>query len=385
MIHLYYHAGSGNHGCEAIVRSTVKMLGQPMTLWSVSPDEDYAYRLNDVIKIDEDKADALSKTWWKYYYSAISHKLTGSDYRFIQMTHSAFRKAVKPGDICLSIGGDNYCYSGTDILGYYNRMLRERGAKTVLWGCSIEPDCITDSVKRDLMSYDLITARDSLTYKGLINRGIDRNVILCADPAFLLDTAQVKPIKGFRKENTVGINIGPLVTEMSSIVLENYIELIRYVINETTDNILLIPHVVKRNGDDRIVLRRIMAELEGSSRIAIIKDCNCMNLKGYIAGCRIFIGARTHSVIAAYSSCVPTLAVGYSIKAKGIAKDIFGSCEKYVISVEDMQTSMSLVDMYRGIVEAQDEIACYLREYMPDYKKKALTAAEALKEIGIKE
>lgn len=383
MIHLYYHVGSGNHGCEAIVRSTVKMLGQPMTLWSVFPEEDYAYRLNEVIKIDEDKAEALSKMQWKYYYSAISHKLTGNDYRFIQMTHSAFRKAVKPGDICLSIGGDNYCYSGTDILGYYNRMLRERGAKTVLWGCSIEPDCITDSVKRDLMSYDLITARDSLTYEGLINRGIDRNVILCADPAFLLDTAQVKPINGFRKDNTVGINIGPLVTEMSSIVLENYIELIRYIINKTTDNILLIPHVVKRKGDDRIVLRKIMTELEGNSRITMIKDCNCMNLKGYIAGCRIFIGARTHSVIAAYSSCVPTLAVGYSIKAKGIAKDIFGSYDKYVVPVENMTGMESLLNAYRKITDSSEGIEKYLQEEMPTYRQKAVLALEAMKRVGL--
>ena len=51
-----------------------------------------------------------------------------------------------------------------------------------------------------------------------------------------------------------------------------------------------------------------------------------------ISQCRFFIGSRTHSVIAAYSSGVPTLALGYSIKSKGIAQDIFGEYETYAVS-----------------------------------------------------
>ena len=39
-IRLYYHGGSANHGCEAIVRSTAKILGVEPTLFSASPDED---------------------------------------------------------------------------------------------------------------------------------------------------------------------------------------------------------------------------------------------------------------------------------------------------------------------------------------------------------
>ena len=30
MINLYYHGGSANHGCEAIVRSTAKILNVPV-------------------------------------------------------------------------------------------------------------------------------------------------------------------------------------------------------------------------------------------------------------------------------------------------------------------------------------------------------------------
>ena len=37
MVRLYAHGGSGNHGCEAIVRTTVKMLESPAVLATTAP------------------------------------------------------------------------------------------------------------------------------------------------------------------------------------------------------------------------------------------------------------------------------------------------------------------------------------------------------------
>ena len=59
----------------------------------------------------------------------------------------------------------------------------------------------------------------------------------------------------------------------------------------------------------------------------------------------MFIGARTHSTIAAYSSGVPTLVVGYSVKAKGIAKDLFGTEENYVLPVQALKEENNLKDV----------------------------------------
>ena len=53
----------------------------------------------------------------------------------------------------------------------------------------------------------------------------------------------------------------------------------------------------------------------GTGRVLLVGDHNCMELKGFIGRCRFFVGARTHATIAAYSSCVPTLAAGYSVKS----------------------------------------------------------------------
>ena len=45
----------------------------------------------------------------------------------------------------------------------------------------------------------------------------------------------------------------------------------------------------------------------------------------------------------AYSSCVPTLVVGYSVKARGIARDIFGTEDRYVLPVQSLQTQLPVV------------------------------------------
>ena len=74
-----------------------------------------------------------------------------------------------------------------------------------------------------------------------------------------------------------------------------------------------------------------------------------MELKGYIARCRFFVGARTHATIAAYSSCVPTLVLGYSVKSRGIARDLFGNEENYVLPVQSLQEPDELTSISDGL------------------------------------
>lgn len=62
----------------------------------------------------------------------------------------------------------------------------ERGAKTVLWGCSVEPELIKrPEIVNDLKRYSLITARETISYNAL--RSVNPNTVLVADPAFVLD------------------------------------------------------------------------------------------------------------------------------------------------------------------------------------------------------
>src|SRR4051812_39361383 len=55
-IFLYGHNGSANHGCEAIVRSTKKILEHSnIVLASGGKSQDLFYRVNEVVEVEDEK------------------------------------------------------------------------------------------------------------------------------------------------------------------------------------------------------------------------------------------------------------------------------------------------------------------------------------------
>ena len=116
-------------------------------------------------------------------------------------------------------------------------------------------------------------------------------------------------------------------------------------------------------------MKYLYEKYKRTKRIILLEDQNCEKLKGVISKCRFFIGARTHSTIAAYSSFVPTLVVGYSVKAKGIAKDLFGTYENYVIPVQSFEDENRLLNSIKWLMDNEKEIKEYLENYIPVYKE----------------
>lgn len=380
MINLYYHCGSANHGCEAIVRSTAKMLNTQLTLWSTAPNADIAYGVNGIVNVVEDAK--RPPTGMRLFEFKVHHKLTGSDYLYTKFEHEDFFSSIHAGDICLSIGGDNYCYGGKEYLGYYNRLIHEKSGKTVLWGCSFEPSEMDAATAKDIARYDLITARESISYEAL--KAVNPNTVLVADPAFALDSVELPLPESWQPENTIGINVSPLVMQCEKsdgIAYEAYRSLIAHILITTDMTVALIPHVVVETNDDRIPLRNLYEEFSSTGRVLLIEDHNCCELKGYISRCRMFIGARTHATIAAYSTCVPTLILGYSVKSKGIARDIFGTEEHYVLPVQEMRNPDELANGFDWLSANEMTVRDHLIKTMPEYKARALLARDAVEEL----
>ena len=78
---------------------------------------------------------------------------------------------IQKNDIYMSVGGDNYCYAGVEQLSDINYIINKKGAKSVLWGCSINPDVINKDVIDDLKRYSMIITRESITYQALKDKG----------------------------------------------------------------------------------------------------------------------------------------------------------------------------------------------------------------------
>ena len=382
MLKLYGHGGSGNHGCEAIVRSTVGILGGEIELLSQHPERDLRYGIDQVCRVTEDTDTPLKRGSLSWFLSSLETKLTGKYDRYFRYTKEKLMSRAARGDVFLSIGGDNYCYPGTEHLATINRNLRKKGVKTVLWGCSVEPGLLENPVvAEDLGGFDLITARETISYEAL--KAVNPNTVLVADPAFTLERRDLPLPDGWVEGKMVGINASPLILTSGGgkLVMEAYRNLIRRILDTTDLNVVLVPHVVWESNDDRKVLAPLHEEFRSTGRVILLDDHNCTELKGYIARCRMFIGARTHSTIAAYSQCVPTLVLGYSVKSRGIARDLFGSEEHYVIPVQGMTDPRALADGFDWLLKNENDIRVHLEKTMPGYKKQAYNALDALKKL----
>ncbi|MBR7178115.1 MAG: polysaccharide pyruvyl transferase family protein [Oscillospiraceae bacterium] len=379
---LYYNGPASNHGCEAIVRATCRLLGEDLTLASFSPELDRRWGVDSAVRILDDRAQALKKPSLGWLVYALHHKLTGSEELYTRLTHRRLFSRVKKGDICLSVGGDNYCYPRTEVLAHYNRAIHAKGGRTVLWGCSVEPELIKDpAIARDLAMYDGITARETISYEAL--KAVNPNTVLVSDPAFLLDRVDLPLPEGWVEGKMIGVNASPLILQSGDggLILNAYRALIEYILQNTDCSVALVPHVVLSDSDDREVLKMLLEEYRHTGRILLIGDHNCMELKGYIARCRFFIGARTHATIAAYSTCVPTLVAGYSVKSRGIARDIFGTEEGYVVPVQALETGSELADAFAALWGREEEIRQHLQRVMPAYCANAWAACAVVEEL----
>ena len=278
----YYHAGSDNHGCEAIVRGTVNILKSkdfPL-LFSFNKSADDFFGLNHIVAIQQvnqmaDKSFSLLGKLKKFLPNQLISVLRKSKQR-IESSYFPYPVMLKfPAKVFLSIGGDNYCYGSFGKLMAINAGLKKLGGKTVLWGCSIEPNKINEgpTLRQDLMNYDLITPRESLTYQALVNANISKNVHLFPDPAFTMSASVPGELpQTFIPNNTVGINVSPLVLGLESennIVLKNLQSLIHYILQKTDMNIALIPHVVSPTNNDLKPLSELYKQFKQSGRVCL--------------------------------------------------------------------------------------------------------------------
>lgn len=382
---LYAYGGSSNHGCEALVRSSIGIMHKTFgerDIYLVTDSRDVdRYYMGDICNYTEVKPDKCRLDFLSAY---LDYKMHRNSVALDTYPYRSIARRFSGDGLALSIGGDNYCYGYTAYYAELNRLFREAGRMTVLWGCSINEEAFREKgLLEDLKGYSLITARETLTYDLLKSYGLD-NVELYPDPAFTMSSDESKVPSLMKEGRWIGVNISPMIQEnekVTGITINNYRRLCSDILGETDYNIVLIPHVVWKQSDDRLPLKQLFDEFSGSGRIIMVEDCNAEQLKGVVSRCRFLITARTHASIAGYSTCVPTLVIGYSVKAKGIAKDIFGTYEDYVLPVQDLKDESDLLERFRWLMEHEREVRNHLESFMPGYIAKAWEAGNALKKV----
>ncbi len=380
---MFFHGGSGNRGCEAIVRSGAAIIKKNnpeciIDLASWKPETDKMIPLLDNIILD--KKREFKPGSFEGLISAIKVKFFNDESMAFRKKHEDIIKRIPDYDLFLSIGGDNYCYGEQPGIYEIDRCIKKAGKKLVLWGASIGEEDLSIEKIEDFKLFDLILARETLTQAVLKDKGLS-NVKLCADGAFTMKKEEMDLPHGWQENNTIGFNYSPLVYKKNKASRDAANSLIKHIIDTTDMTICFTPHVIQKNNDDHELLMEFYNEYKATGRVIILpNNLNATQYKGYIGRMRFFIGARTHATIAAYSTLVPTMVLGYSIKSKGIAKDIFGS-QKLVLGLDEISNSSKLKEKFNELINEEITLRKILQENIPNIKKKAYKAGIYLSEI----
>ena len=389
------HAGCYNRGCEAIVRSTASLLDERFgpcryTLWSYDPLADARILDGGAFRVVDAKRRP-GRLDGRRISRKLGHLPGGNVGRRI------LRWLPGWPDCALSIGGDNFTldYGAPKSFIAAGSLLMDAGIPLVIWGASIGPFSADARVETQMADFlarvDLITVRESRSIEYLRSLGIERNVRRAFDPAFVLEPEPYDgPEAAFVGSGDVlGLNLSALIARWFpgndlEAMLGEVAGFVEAVLAEGL-KVLLVPHVTAKDRaidrNDEEVLRRLLERIEGSRKqVALLPgSLSAGQLKGMTSRCRFFIGARTHSTIAAFSTGVPTIAIGYSQKARGICRDLFGH-EAYLVPTDRLSTA-TLRGAWKALRRDEDIIRNVLREKRAKMMEGARRNAEALDEL----
>ncbi|WP_370637042.1 polysaccharide pyruvyl transferase family protein [Methanothermobacter sp. K4] len=131
--------------------------------------------------------------------------------------------------------------------------------------------------------------------------------------------------------------------------------------------------------DDRVINRKVFDKVKNKEKVFNLEaDYNSEELKYVISNCDLFLGARMHANIAALSSCVPAIAISYSIKTPGLMK--LCGLENYYIDFKDLSEE-ALMEKISDAWENRKEITEHLKRRIPEIKKRAMRNGELVKEL----
>ena len=408
---LFILAGNGpyaNRGCEAIVRGTTKILREHfrdprfICLSHFQNEEQFKRQCFEEADPAITHLHSYRINKWDIARYIWRPEIIKTMYRFVfnrKAYYSGIYKDMLPylndASAVFSVGGDNYSidYGGIPITTTsLDDLVLIHKRPLIIWGASVGPfSAMPDYeqyMSRHLREISGIFARESVTIDYLESIGVSENVYPVADPAFIMDPVRPAGIEYVLSldEDAIGLNLSPLMARyVTGGDLEAWTSMAASIIDGVAKNtgmpVYLIPHVTTPNSNDHEFMQRALSLIKDRKEdITLIPPkYDAAEIKWIISRMSLFAGARTHSIIAALSSGVPTLSFAYSIKAYGINRDIIGNRE-YCLEPKDMDAKL-VASRVTSMLDESATIRSNLEERIPAVQKAALNAGLLLKQL----
>jgi len=366
-VFIIQHTGATNKGAEALFRGALQLIqeacGPQTRIRSVTSQVAYDSALFPEVEFFSRQHVTPKRQRLVRGLAACPGWLTapaawGKRSRQFWLLDRAYRTA----DVVLSIGGDMFTdHYGLDGLAnelWYVAEAVRRNKIICLLGQSIGPlgpaaNC--QQALQVLQQANLITIRETASWRYLEGVGLPmQHVARAGDLSLLMrvdaqrDTKLTRFLKGGAPK--VGVNVSQAIADFAGAAGERsrYIRAtvagIRLLWQTHPDAVVyLVPHVMDRQAnDDRIACAEVAEQLADARVVNLPADAvagaTAMELKYFVSQMDVFVAARTHATLAAYTTGVPAVAIAYSLKAKGLAEHYYGDqWQNYVLEVKSMQ------------------------------------------------
>lgn len=403
------HSNFGNRGCEALVRSSVQLLEEQfgkievlVPSYNAAADArqwpEHAEHGVRFVRAPELPTGIL---WW-HRFARLAPALKNL---WLPGYHvpADIEAEIDTVDAIIMIGGDviTLDYGLVSLLWHVGlaNHFRMKGKPVMLWGCSTGPFTAEPAVERFmttfLRSLDAVTVRETITKSYLDRLGVTDNVSVVADPAFVLEPQAIDCtfLPPESVDGLLGLNVSPLIAkfrpqgEDPKVMQSELARFIDATLDSSSLSILLLPHVdsidgtVESNNSDSGYMREVLAMVKDPRDRVVMAPpgLNAAQLKHLLGRCRYFIGARTHATIGAISRGVPTISIAYSVKARGLNRDLFGD-ERFVLETPKVSAS-TLAESLATLRRDEPMIRESLASLMTLWKERTRVSAQVLADV----
>jgi colanic acid/amylovoran biosynthesis protein len=394
-----------NRGCEAIARGTLTILraafGAEVEVRNgILADPDVVTAQGVRRDDDEPVPFRLEYEFPRGLVSRLASRLLN---RRVSTLFPSIDDELEWADVVLEVGGDNYSfdYAVPYLFIDLDRKIQRAGKPLAIFGASVGPFSSDPLFEAEIMAHirklNGVFVRESISFDYLRMHGVARSTKM-GDPAIMMESA---PIPGGVLDSSaitgaIGFNFSPFQAghftppgtpfwALEQAHLDRLAELaakiVTWATNATDRPILLVPHVfapVAWNNDHQLLLE-VMERLDSKARANVIclpDSLTAPQIKWAISKCSVFAGSRTHSTLAAISCGVPTLAFGYSRKAKGLMGDLYGG-EEFCLPA-DQFTFEGVTSMLRELLVRRVELGERIARVLPNQKETALAAGRMI-------
>ena len=244
MYFLYGHGGSGDHASEDRIRGTCRLLCCRPEIVTGCLEEDWRYGLASM--------GDLSR----------------------QMT----------------VGKEDVCLLSAPI---------SPACRKVLWCATAE-----HLPKNWVRQVETVVVCHTGSLQKLRLSGLNNKVRLGPDPCYLVDR-QIRPMDGAFHMDTVGLCFSAGLDRherRGGLLYRSYCALIRYLLDQTSYELALIPYCRKPWRNDEILLQTLFDRFCHTGRVHLRKDGCSPVLRGDLSMCRFVIGSA--GAVAAWSSAL---------------------------------------------------------------------------------